>query len=703
MSHQLHSPPDATRPLAELFEAASLEPLELIVQEDRCFQNNSWLSLGTVRLRPSTSEVGGENSTEAAVAYGFYELALQSASILEQELVKCLGISGNQTSNDKQRARAASALGMIPSLLSRLGFIHPRFDADLLEILPFKRPTTIVADTSAVHGGALDFVSRFLYPTARLKVPGIVHMEVVNEVDGYIRHRRAAMLKLKRGEALLSRIKGLGGQRVLLRLEMSSEMEVERSSIFADPLRNAFQPDKESEATDLNVTAAVRSYADRLVLETARQQQAHVTPGHQVYLMTSDQGLARMALAEGIRPMFFSTDSSQRLLPSTFSGVAFHPFVGSLYSVPLSSLLWEFANCFGTVRLGLPGGPAVEVAAVGANLPWQPFHSIDDLIWLRKTDFDAGPVEPTKNSPNVPSSSEAPSATRSGTASPKSGRERPVVGGDQTVRRDPEGGGAGYKFSAGGLISVISTLCDAGQADQNGLAYAVGVKPDQFRSYTGFLKAGGFVSIDGEVVVKTDLLDRLVEAIRSRDFRAAGVLLRRVSSFSAFVDDLTSQGHISDHAVRSTMFWRYPNYRRLGEACGFMLFIPRVGLCATPSEPTATEYVEAALRAYRGLLETAAQGDGYVLTGAWLEVLVREAGIHPLVARDQLQLAQASGDLKRFTRGATPDTRFEDHQFHTFEPHGAAASLAPVHLYHGDFLIPDRTSVELRLDAEARL
>lgn len=702
MNRALCSPADAVRPLAEVFLSAGGAPLELMVHEDQCFREDAWLRLGQVALFPSPLSAGPpEDHAVIAVSHGFYQFSVRPAADLVADLHRCAGLDGTtKPTPDKQQVRAAAALKMLPLVLTRLGLVHPRFDADVLAELPFSRPATIVADTSAVHGGALDFVSRFLYPAARIKVPGIVHMEVVNEVDSYLKHRRSP--KLKRGEALHSRVKGLGGQRVLLRLELHSAMEIERSSIFSDPLRNAFQPDRESEATDLNVTAAVRSYADRLVLETARQQQAQVSPGHSVYLMTSDQGLARMALAEGIRPMFFSANEAEQLFSATLPGVCFHPFDGSLYSVPLAALLWEIATCFGTVRLGALGGAAVEVSAIGADLPWQPFHSNDDLIWSRSLVLSPGEQAPApansakvRTASNAENSGENPSDVR---------RRASLVEADteQSDRGAAEAPSAAYKFAAGGLVTIVSMLRDVHEADQAKMSSAVSVKPDQFRSYSGFLRAGGFAKAKGDALIKTDLLDKLFEAMRSRDFRTAGVLLRHVRSFDGFVRDLFARRRVSDDALRSTQFWRFPNYRRLGEACGFMLLIPGIGLCATASDPAAEEFVQPALDAYRTLVQIGGQGDGYVLTGAWLEALARDFGIHPLVARDRLQQAQASGYLQRFTRGATPDTRFEDHQFHTFEPQGAVAVLASVLLYHGDFLIPERTSVELRLEGETR-
>ena len=67
-------------------------------------------------------------------------------------------------------------LGAIPV---RLGLGHPLFDPQALAAMPFRRPTTVVSDTSGVIQGGLGFVSRYLHPVARVRVPAVVQMEIV--------------------------------------------------------------------------------------------------------------------------------------------------------------------------------------------------------------------------------------------------------------------------------------------------------------------------------------------------------------------------------------------------------------------------------------------------------------------------------------------------------------------------------------------
>ena len=108
--------------------------------------------------------------------------------------------------------------------------------------MPFRRPTTVVSDTSGVLQGGLSFVSRYLYPAARVKVPAIVHTEVVNLADRFLSIRRAQ--RSAPYELLLAHLNSQAGQRVLLQLELHSDVELERTLLFGDPLRNAFTQEK---------------------------------------------------------------------------------------------------------------------------------------------------------------------------------------------------------------------------------------------------------------------------------------------------------------------------------------------------------------------------------------------------------------------------------------------------------------------------
>lgn len=709
MTRTLLSPHGGRSELVK-FLSVNDDPVSIYVREDKSFKADARLEIARLRMHPST--LGSrEQGLEVAVANGFYDIQLDRFDELADRVCDTLlydeHVLAKPERVKRQKQRARDSLRFLPSIFARVGLVHPHFDADAVARMPLSTPATIVADTSAILNGGLDFVARFLYPIARIKVPGMVHMEIINEVDKYFYLRRQD--NIKSGDALMSHIKGVGGQRVLLRLELQDDLEIERSSIFQEPMRNAFQPDPDGDGS-LATTAVVRSYADRLILEAARQHQGQVSPGHPIYLMTSDQGLARMALAEGFQPLFFEVTRPESVFPSVLSGVNFLPFQGGLFGVPLSALLWELAVCFGSAGLQSDDGRFIDVAAIGGDLPWQPFHSKEDLLWFTTGQGVAGRLRAPEPDPAV-AAAEAQQgnqtqnqgrrenrkqATRAPatTAQPsQDGFDTAVLDAPRTVAHRQDA--PSYKFSAGELLRLLTVLIDRETLDRSRMAQLVGVKEEQIKTYLGFLKAGDFITLDGQQVTRTEHLVDLVQAMRSRDFRQVGREFRRVASFDAFISDLESRQKIPDDELKQTVFWRFPNYRRYGEASGRSLLIPGEGLYATPNDPIPEDFAGIAIAAYTKL--SRAPND-YVLTGAWLEELVRSHSVHPLVARERLEQAQALRLLDRFTRGATPDTRFENHEFHVIGPASGGVQLTPVAIYHGDFLIPERTSVELRIE-----
>ena len=297
MSHVLTSPQAAVAELAEAFAPAGRCRIE--VREERAFSNGTFLDFGDVMV-PGWGD--DELEPERALLNGEYEWTLPNAAAFTNDLIEALATESKPSDTDKAR-RIVDALG---GVAIRLGLTHPVFDPVALSSMPFRQATTIISDTSGVVQGGLSFVAQNLHPAARLKVPSVVQMEIVNSSDRFMSNRRRGE-KAKRYDMLMDHMSSQAAQRVLLQLELRSSVELERTFLFGDPLRAAFKKDEEQDVKELNLSVPVRSYADRLILEAARQHQAQVSPGHRVMLLTSDQGLARMAITEGLPPLYFSS------------------------------------------------------------------------------------------------------------------------------------------------------------------------------------------------------------------------------------------------------------------------------------------------------------------------------------------------------------------------------------------------------------
>ena len=178
-----------------------------------------------------------------------------------------------------------------------------------------------------------------------------------------------------------------------------------------------------------------------------------MTAGHQVTLLTSDQGLARMALAEGMRPLFFRAAKASAFLGRRLAGTNLHPFTGEMYTVSIPAVLWELATIFGTARLATADhADALVVDAIGEDLAWTPYHSYDDLLWIsaKRTTPDAAR---TSDSPaSVSSTRDDYDVTMDSAQSRPSLRKQPDVGASPPPRPHL------YRVSIDRLFRLVDAL-----------------------------------------------------------------------------------------------------------------------------------------------------------------------------------------------------------------------------------------------------
>ena len=420
MSHTLTSPQAATAALAEAF--APDGRCRIQVCEERAFSKGTFLELGDVMVPGWKDE---ELEPEQALLNGEYEWTLPDVAAFTRDLIAALATEAKPADADKAR-RIVDALG---GVAIRLGLTHPVFDPVALSSMPFRQATTIISDTSGVLQGGLSFVAQNLHPAARLKVPSVVQMEIVNTSDRFMSNRRRGE-KAKRYDMLMDHMSSQAAQRVLLQLELRSSVELERTFLFGDPLRAAFKKDEEQDVKELNLSVPVRSYADRLILEAARQHQAQVSPGHRVMLLTSDQGLARMAITEGLPPLYFSSAKAEALFGRTHAGSNLRPFDGGLTATSFAAILWELATIFGTARLCADDGtPRVSIHAIGDGFAWTPYQSQDDLLWMETHQPGSGAAAPAPAAPPAGAvagkeTPKPPAPPRRGCRTPPRGRAR---------------------------------------------------------------------------------------------------------------------------------------------------------------------------------------------------------------------------------------------------------------------------------------
>ena len=684
-SYRLSSPEDATREIAKVFAGTGIARIEVL--EDKCFAGGGYWNLGEVRVRGVAGDV---SEMFAAVSHGAYQWEVPTAEEALAQLIMLLEVK-EPTAGDKPAVkeqhqkildRVRRIMDAVATAAVRVGLTHPIFDPNSVEEMPFRRGTTVIADTSGALQGGLDFVSRFLHPTARIKVPAVVHMEVVNQADSFLKRRRAT--KVNSSALLFDHLLSQAGQRVLLRLEFRDDTEVERTLLVGDPLRNAFQRDSDQEWSDLNLSVPLRSYCDRLIIEAARQHQAHASPGHPIQLLTADQGLARMALAEGIAPLYFRAVSANSFFGRTLAGTAFNPLGAGLYQISLQAVLWEFATAFGSARLITEDGTRwVEATAVGEDLAWSPIHSRNDLLWLRSEGLPEGLLAVERHGGTSP-------VAASASAPPKKAKVAPTL---PRERQTKPGGPAFYRLNPEKLFQVIANLAREGQlTEERAMRIAGANSKAAFLEYQRFLAAGDLAQISDGSLLSTERTLETDQAFSSENPDDLAAALRHVPSVDAVLRALGSA--VVGTPVNLGLSERADTtYKVLCEVMCAGCPIAKTGFYPTPNRPRLEEFSEVAVRRFNEL-DT---GDGFVSVGLWLESLAKEDGVHPERSRRYLDEASAAGLVNRSTEGSTTDTRHDQHAVRVLRNGSAGPRIDTVHLYRGDFLVPNKSSSSIRL------
>ena len=671
MARTLVAPDQAAPRIAEAFKRGSC--CNLLVREQRAFKEGEWLPLGTIAVPPA-AEGGGLNEAPARAAS--FEWTIPAEHSVASDLAALLDVA--QEHDDY--AKIGRALDQIAPIAFRAGLLHPLFDPAAIEEMAAVRATSVVADTSAVLQGALDFVARYLYPAVRVKVPAIAHVELANLTDRFLGIRRSNARRARRGggrllraDELIERLRSQGGQRALLRLELQAEAEIERTYLLGDPLRSAFQPDRGGAVSDLNLSVPVRAYADQLILEAARHHQAQSQPGHAVRLLTSDQGFARMALAEGVRPLYFRAVTSGDFFGTRLSSHTFHPFNGEAQSVTLTRVLWELATAFGAARLQWNDRSHVTITTMNDQAPRPPFLPPDDLLWFSAADTTESPP------PARPAASVADSGARRKDEAPAA----------------PSGAGVSFqRMNVDRLLRLICALADVEALDSAQAASAIGIGGNRGTGdYRRFLVSAGMVAIEDGRWVTAPPVRGLAAELRNANAAAFRDALLRSPSFAAFHARVT-QSEPGRTISLADMSRGAATYRRLGEMALICASVGR-DLYATPARPAPGAFVRIALQRFREL----DRGEGLVAAGRWLEALIQRDGIHPEVAREALQQAGDAGLLRRSAEGSAMQTDHDDHVVHVLRTDSDGTPVAmPVRLYRGDYLTPGEASVSLRIE-----
>jgi len=701
----LKSPVEAEREIAKVFNqglATHGGTLVVSCRDESAFLENIWFTLGQIRLASMAqpNQAGGpidELAISKLLRLGAYEWSTPNIDEASAELSTALGATnGDQTD-------LSAVLADISSIAVRVGLSQPTFDPAALVDMPYRHPSTIVADTSGVLQGGLDFVARFLYPTARVKIPTIVNMELTSAAEAFfaLRRNRTRKTSKRRRRELVEHLKSQGGQRALLRLELQADTEVERTFLLGDPLREAFATDNDGDVKGLNISRPIRAYADRLILEAARHHQAQTGPTHEVRLLTGDQGLARMVLAEGIAPLYFDATKADKFFGNLLTGRPLHPFTGKAQNISLAAILWELATGFGTVKIGTEeDSSSFTVCALGKNMSWSPYHSLDDLLWCSTVISTDGLVVSQQNGQKANPSKSQPGKQSKITKKTK-GTDRDSV---KDVKADTtnvvrsrtkqkENKVAFLRFNVSRLFGLICALDDSQELSVDEVVNVLNATSRKGADeYRRFLLSAGLIYTENGLWRVGPQITRLSGALRSGRSEEVHECLLAAPSYGAFVHRI-DQLEIGETLEKGYFGRGISAYRILGEIGGVCAEIQGEGIYATKNDPDATVFASLAHQRFADL----GGDDDLVATGAWLEALIRSDGIHPEISRRRLDQASEYGLVHRSTEGSTTQIRNDDHVLHVLRVSSGIPRVEKVHLYRGDFLIPGKASVSLRI------
>jgi hypothetical protein len=252
-----------------------------------------------------------------------------------------------------------------------------------------------------------------------------------------------------------------------------------------------------------------------------------------------------------------------------------------------------------------------------------------------------------------------------------------------------------YTLKVQVLIDLIERLDDQRELSDKDVLSLIGTQAKSgAEEYRRFLKSGGLLAQSDKTWTVTHELQELAVAFRQLDLDSARTILLRVPSVSRFLDGLanTAVGKTWDP---TTINRGVQGYTTLGEILLAGAPIPKEGFYPTPSTPSVQEFANVAIEAFK-LLD---RGDGLISTGAWLETLIRDRGLHPERSRSLLSEASAAGLLQRSTEGSTTDVRHDDHQISVLRLKEGRPVIERVHLYRGDYLISGKSSSSLRIGA----
>lgn len=637
---------------------AKSSDLKLEITEDHCF-NNNWIDIGRIKFCREHNDV---DDIVNHIKFGGFIWHIPQEIEVNKIITEIFSEKKYSTDENKEvhiKEIVKIIKDGLQDSIRRLCLLYPRFDTYSMGCFPLSKPTTVVSDTSAVRQGAVNFVCVFFAPNVRIKIPSTVHMEIINQADSYISQRQKGGKNLKGLASLLnSHVGSQGSQRALLNFELSSEIQVEKgisgdlqdvivSSMFGNPKLNNHN-----------------SHRDRLIIESTKKLQFQ-KPQEDVYLLTSDQGMARIAMAEGLKVLFFTARNTPEVFGNKLPACIFSPYTSMFYHISLLDILWELAITFGAVQVKNDSDDKLQIWGIGgpgSDAGWQPFHVKEDLLWtVHNYSNDISPAE-IKEKPI--------------------GEERKLIY---------------YRFSGNKLIHLIQYLYNHNSTKTEKIQkHLQNNRVDDIRRYENFLESGDFISVKNKKITSKKSLKELFESLKECDIESAFSLFCNIPAFKTFIDfSQEKRRYNPDSNDLDIPKTSRAGYYMLGEILG-KIYRTSEEIIVTDKIPELSNFINYAISAYE---EVSKKNDSidWVLTGEWLDYMAQEYSIHPIICRDLISNARESNLINIFFEGSTPDRRFDNCTLNVLSTNDNEVFIQKVFLYQGNFLLPGTATVRLKI------
>ncbi len=337
------------------------------------------------RFRPLSSASKTESSEEA-----------QSENNLKAQFAdvwKSLEIGQDKKQIEKISKATEKApkyvLDQLSESVMRLGLIYPALEVDDKDFQG-RKFAVIVMDTSSLRDGSIRHL-REQYPHISLwvTIPQVSLMEIGERVANMTSQERAGM-QVSNYTLIRSRpqVTIIPQEVVWIRANLPHETleltpELFRTFRGYEPIRG--QDPKEPDRFSIN---------DRLILEGVKDMRRQRGLAEEVYLMTGDKDMARLARLEGIHTIFSVSPKVEEFTEGVYS-LRYSHEAKTFIACSLQRFLWDLTHVFSQIRVECTEGE--QAGRIVALFYYYPSKLVNDWIdgRLQVTDFGPGTVSNT--------------------------------------------------------------------------------------------------------------------------------------------------------------------------------------------------------------------------------------------------------------------------------------------------------------------